>query len=173
MATTGDLSTNQKGAIAEAKITAEAVRLGIEVYRPVAEGGRCDLIFGIGSQLSRVQCKWAARVGDVVRVWMRTSRHTPSRGYVVTTYSTTEVDAVAAYCPDLDMCYLLPISLVEGRKCIFLRLAPPRNNQKLRVHLAEEYELGAIAQLGERGAGSAEVAGSSPASSICSRSLTR
>ena len=166
MATRDELSTNQKGAIAEAKITAEAVKLGIEVYRPVAEGGRCDLIFEVGSRLLRVQCKWAPRVGDVVRVWMRTSRHTPSRGYVQTTYSAAEVDAVAAYCADVEKCYLLPISLVEARKCIFLRLAPARNSQKLGVHLAEKYELGAIAQLGERHAGSVEAAGSSPASSI-------
>ena len=39
------LTTNQKGAIAETAITAEAVRLGIEVYRPVAEHGRYDMIF--------------------------------------------------------------------------------------------------------------------------------
>ena len=40
-----DLTTNQKGAIAEASIAREAIKLGIEVYRPVMEGGRFDLIF--------------------------------------------------------------------------------------------------------------------------------
>ena len=39
------LTTNQKGAIAEAAITKAAVELGIEVYRPSFEGGRYDLIF--------------------------------------------------------------------------------------------------------------------------------
>ncbi len=45
-----------------------AVKLGIEVYRPMAEGGRYDLIFGSrGPRLVRVQCKWAARRGgDVI-----------------------------------------------------------------------------------------------------------
>jgi PD-(D/E)XK endonuclease len=166
MARISKLTSSQKGAAAEAKIAAEAIRLGMEVYRPIAEGGRCDLILGMADSLLRVQCKWAPRVGDVIRVWIRTSRHTPTRGYVQTTYSATEVDALGVYCADLDRCYLLPISLVEGRRAIFLRLAPARNCQKLGIHLAEKYELGAIAQLGERGAGSAEVAGSSPASSI-------
>ena len=40
------LTTNQKGAIAEMKIAVAAIDLGLEVYRPVVEGGRYDLIFG-------------------------------------------------------------------------------------------------------------------------------
>src|ERR1051325_8385786 len=63
-----DLTTNQKGAIAETAIVKEATRLGIEVCRPVAEGGRFDLIFLIGDRLFRVQCKWAPRQGDVVLI---------------------------------------------------------------------------------------------------------
>ena len=112
----------------------------------------------------RVQCKWAVLSNDVVLVRLRTSRHTP-HGYVQTTYDLGEIDAVAAYCAELERCYLLPVSLVAGRKAIQLRLTPTRNNQQARVHWASQYELGAIAQLGERRAGSAKVAGSSPASS--------
>ena len=39
------LTTDQKGAIAETAIVHEATKLGIEVYRPIAEGGRFDMIF--------------------------------------------------------------------------------------------------------------------------------
>jgi hypothetical protein len=35
------LTTDQKGNIAETAITAAAVRLGVDVYRPVGEGVRC------------------------------------------------------------------------------------------------------------------------------------
>jgi PD-(D/E)XK endonuclease len=160
-----ELSTNQKGAIAEAAITAEAIRLGIDVYRPAVEGGRYDLILGFGPKLLRIQCKWAGQYGDVLRVTLRTSRYTP-RGYVYTKYRSDEFDAVAAYCLEQGECYLLPMSVVAGRNVIYLRLAPTKNNQVLRVHFAEQYRLGAIAQLGERLAGSQKVAGSSPASSI-------
>jgi PD-(D/E)XK endonuclease len=63
------LTTNQKGSIAEQAIALEATRLGIEVYRPVAEGGRFDLIFAFeDASLARVQCKWAPRSGDVITV---------------------------------------------------------------------------------------------------------
>jgi hypothetical protein len=40
------LTPSQKGAIAEIAFALEALKLGLRVYRPVAEGGRCDLILG-------------------------------------------------------------------------------------------------------------------------------
>jgi hypothetical protein len=134
------------------------------VYRPVGEGGRCDLIFDMGHKLMRIQCKWGVLDGAVIKVWTRTSRHTPN-GYVLTTYGPDEIDAVAVYCQQIDKCYLLPISLVQGRMGIYLRIGPTKNGQSLRVQFAAQYELGAIAQLGERLHGMQEVAGSSPASS--------
>jgi PD-(D/E)XK endonuclease len=158
------LSTNQKGAIAESAIVYEAIKLGMEVYRPVVEGGRYDLILDTGSRLLRTQCKWATRKGDVLVVRLSTCRHTP-RGYIKTTYTADEIDGIAVWCDDLRECYFIPIADVDGQGFLHLRLAPARNNQELLVHWAAEYRLGAIAQLGERGTGSAEVAGSSPASS--------
>ena len=158
------LSTNQKGAIAETCITAAAVRLGMQVYRPVVEGGRYDLILDTGGRLIRTQCKWAKRCEGVVVVRTRTSRHTP-RGYVRATYSSAEVDGIAAYCDDNGECYFIPIDLVHGRVSVSLRLAPARNNQMVLVHWAADYRLGAIAQLGERLTGSQEVGGSNPPSS--------
>ena len=53
------LTTDQKGAIAEAEITAAAIQLGVGVYKPMFDGGRYDLIFEIERCLIRVQCKWA------------------------------------------------------------------------------------------------------------------
>jgi hypothetical protein len=41
------MSTNQKGAIAETAIALAALEAGLEVYRPIAEGGRFDLIFAL------------------------------------------------------------------------------------------------------------------------------
>jgi hypothetical protein len=158
------LTTNQKGAIAEAMVTAAAVELGMGVFRPVVEGCRYDLILEIGDRLLRTQCKWANRENDVVVVRGRTCRHTP-RGYLWTTYSAAEVDGLAAWCPDTAECYFIPIGDIDGRSCMHLRLAPARNNQELLVHWAAQYRLGAIAQLGERRAGSAKVEGSSPSSS--------
>ena len=127
-----------------------------------------DLVLELQGRLLRVQCKWAVLRKDVVSGWLRTSRHAPG-GHRHTTYSAEEIDAVGLYCAELDTCYLLPVALVAGKQAIHLRLAPCRNNQKQSIHWASQYELGAIAQLGERLAGSEEVAGSSPASSTPSK----
>ena len=48
---------------------------------------------------------------------------------------------------------------------MYLRLAPAANNQAAAINWAADFDLGAIAQLGERRAGSAKVRGSIPLSS--------
>jgi hypothetical protein len=58
---TMQLTSSQKGGVAELKIAAEAADLGIDVFRPMIDGARCDLIFDTGPRLLRVQCKWATR----------------------------------------------------------------------------------------------------------------
>ena len=158
--------TSLKGAIAEAAITAAAVELGVVVLRPLVEGRRYDLIFDVEHQLYRVQCKWAPRRGAIVDVRLAGCRHTP-RGYVYSTYHRGEIDAVAAYCQELKQTYWLPIEMVAGRRAISLRLHPAANNQQSAINYAERHLLpGAIAQLGERSAGSRKVGGSNPPSSI-------
>jgi PD-(D/E)XK endonuclease len=159
-----ELTPTEKGAIAEAKIYAAAVEAGIAVARPFTEGRRYDLIFDVGPRLLRVQCKWANRKGDVVVVRTRTCRCTPS-GYVWTTYAVDEVDGIAAYCPDLDACFYIPIEDIAGKAAIHLRLSPTRNAQRAGVTMADRYRLGAVAQLGERLGGTQEVVGSIPISS--------
>ena len=160
-------TSNRKGAIAEAVVAAEAIKLGVRVLQPIIEHEPYDLAFDLGrDRLVRVQCKWAQRKGDVVQI--RTARcRTAKRGFVRSTYLKGEIDAVAAYCEELDRCYLLPSELAVGTYAVQLRLVAPRNGQRAAVHSAPEYELpGAIAQLEERLSGTQKVAGSSPASSI-------
>jgi PD-(D/E)XK endonuclease len=166
------LTSNQKGATAETAIAHEAIKLGIEVYRPVAEGGRFDLIFAFeDASLARVQCKWAPIYRGTIDVRAYSCRRAPE-GFRRTAYTTDEIDAIAAYCPDNQRCYYLPASMVVGHLAVQLRLTPTRNNQADGVNWAVDYEFGAIAQLGERRHGMAEAGGSSPPSSIA-RSVLR
>jgi hypothetical protein len=163
------MNPNLRGTIGEMAIAFEAVQLGVEVFKPLSEHSRCDLIFGIAGRLYRVQCKSARLTGQVLDINLVSSWHAPG-GYVRNRYSASEVDLVAAHCHDLGRNYLVPFEQVEHRKSgIQLRLAPPRNGQRAAIHYAAEYELaGAVAQLGERFAGSEEARGSSPLSSISS-----
>ena len=155
---------NRRGNAAELAIAAEAAKLNLAVLMPLTEHGRYDLVIGIGQQLLRVQCKSAKLKGDVVCARLATSRRTRD-GYVRTRYSAEEVDAIAIYCEEIRECFLVPIEHVEGMSAISLRLAPARNGQRAALNWAEQYRLGAVAQLAERVTGSDEVRGSNPLSS--------
>ena len=161
------MDSNHKGNLAELAIAKEAARGGGAVFRPLTEHERYDLVIGLGGRLLRVQCKWGSCQGNVIQIRLKSSYHSPTRGYVVATYDRMEVDAVAVYCGDLDRCYLLPIELVAGCVAVSLRLGAALNNQRAALNWATDYEFpGAVAQLEERVAGSDEAEGSSPSSSI-------
>ncbi len=130
------LTSNDKGNIAEAAITLEAVKLGIEVLKPAAEHGRYDLAFDLGDRIVRVQCKWARLEGAVVCVNLVGYRLT-SRGSVRSKYRADEIDAVAAYCQALDQVYLLPAESVAGRSAFYLRTRPAKNSQRAAINWAE------------------------------------
>jgi hypothetical protein len=162
------LTTNQKGAIAEAAVIYECAKLGVPVARPL-EDLRYDLILDLGSQLLRVQVKWASGDGQVIFVRCRRARR-GREGLIHRTYLPGEIDAVAAYSPDTERCYVLPYELSVDCVGVQLRLTPTRNNQAAGIRWARDYELaaklaeltGAVAQLGERRAASAKARGSSP-----------
>lgn len=158
---------NIKGNVAELKIAARAAELGLEVYGPLTEHGRTDLVIGIGGKLHKVQCKWGRleRDGQVISVKLESCRYTAA-GAVRTRYQPGEVDLLAVYSADTGRCYLLPEPLFVDRGAVWLRLAPAQNGQRACINLADDYEFaGAVAQLEERLAGSQKVRGSSPLSS--------
>jgi hypothetical protein len=160
-----EFDPNHRGNVAGLKIAAAAAELGVPVLAPMTEHERYDLVFEIGGRLLRIQCKSAARSGDVVIVRLVTNRRGPN-GFIRGRYTDDEIDAVAAYCPELDECYLLSMDYIGGMTGLHLRLAPPRNGQRAGLHYAADHQLsGAIAQLGERLAGSQKVVGSSPTGS--------
>ena|SRR5262245_45693985 len=166
------LTTDEKGSIAELAIASAAANLRIGVFKALTDGERYDLIFDLRPTLVRVQCKWATRHGDVVGVRAYSCRRT-AEGLVRRGYSADEIDAIAAYCLELDACYFIPFEAIGNQRVVQLRLRPTRNNQRRRIRWAEDFEFaatlrrqfGAVAQLGERPAGSREATGSSPVGS--------
>jgi PD-(D/E)XK endonuclease len=166
------LTPDEKGAIAELAIAHAASKLRIGVLKPLTDGERYDLVFDLRPSLLRVQCKWASKQGEVVVIRCYSCRRS-RLGMIKRVYTGEEVDIIAAYCAELDRCYLLPLEMFDGRSHIQLRLSSTLNNQRLGINWADDFDfaaklreqLGAIAQLGERVRGTHEVAGSSPAGS--------
>ena len=166
------LTTNQKGAVAETAVAKAAIELGIGVFRPYGDE-RYDLIFDLRPRLVRVQCKWASCDGRVIYARLYSCRRARA-GLVRTSYRPGGVDAFALYCPNTERCYWLEAGEVGTRTEVMLRLTGTKNNQSSGVNWARAYEFaarlessrGAVAQLGERLAGSQKVRGSIPLGSI-------
>ena len=131
-------STDQKGAIAESAIVHAAIKLGLSVSKPLTDGDRYGLIFDLDPGLVRVQCKWATLLDSVVQIRCYSCRR-PRDGQIKRSYSPSEIDALAAYCGDLDRCYYFPIDWLDGRVTIQLRLGPTRNNQQSGINWADEF----------------------------------
>jgi hypothetical protein len=134
------LTTDQKGAIAELAIARIAAELGVGVFKPLTDGERYDLIFDFRPRLVRVQCKWARVTGDVLIVRCRSCRRARD-GMLHRRYTPDEVDAIAAYSPELRRGFYVPIDVVDGRGDLQLRLAPTRNHQRLGVTWADDFDL--------------------------------
>ncbi len=165
------LTTNQKGAIAETAIAHEAIKLGIGVLKPLADL-RYDFVFDTGDEFLRVQCKWASLQGDVVLIRLYSARRSAA-GVVTRKYTADEIDAFAAYCPETGRCYFLRMHEFAARRQIHLRVGTPKNNQRTGINWEKDFEFaarlggsGAVAQLGERLAGSQKARGSSPLGSM-------
>ena len=80
--------------------------LGIGVAQPLCDDPY-DLILDLRHSLVRVQCKWASIRGNVIEVRCRRCRRGPD-GFVHRGYESHEIDAIAAYCAELDRCFLIP-----------------------------------------------------------------
>jgi hypothetical protein len=136
------MTPDEKGTIAETAVIHAAAKLHVPVLKPVNDGLRYDLAFDVGHRIFRVQCKWASRRGGCVIVSSRTCRRGPD-GFIRSTYSSDDVDVIAAYCAEVDSCFAIPIDRLAGRPSIALRLAPARNNQQKGVNWARDFAFAA------------------------------
>ena len=120
----------------ESAVLAALARGGFRVLIPFGEGHPYDLAIDLGAPgILRVQCKTAWRVGGcLVFNTLSTDHGRGPQSYV------GHAELFGVYFRPTAAVYLLPIDAVaatEGR----LRLEPTRNNQKLRIRFAAEYEI--------------------------------
>ena len=135
------LTTNQKGAIAEAAIIHQAAKLGIPVLRPTTDE-RYDIVLDLRGRFVRVQCKWAPLYGEVVIFRCRSCRRARA-ALRHRSYSSEEIDAFAAYCADLERSFYVPMEIAQNRLAIQLRISPTQNNQRVGVNWADDFDFAA------------------------------
>jgi hypothetical protein len=115
---------------------------GFEILVPFGENTRYDLVIDDGARLARVQCKTGRlRNGGVLFSACSSYAHHPNPRMVTRSYL-GQIDYFAVYCPDNGSSYLIPIDDAQVKARGKLRVDPPRNNQRVGVRFAADYEIG-------------------------------
>lgn len=122
--------------------------LGYTMYVPFGENTRVDLVIEKDGRLLRVQCKTGRLRNGAVR-FNACSVSAHHRRPATIRHYLGQIDFFAVYCPETSGVYLIPIDEAPLRKSGSLRIDSPRNNQRLKIRFAADYEIGRV-QLGRR-----------------------
>lgn len=133
------MNTSTLGSQTEAIILAALVKDGFIVYVPFGGHHRCDYIIDNGFGLIKVQCK-TGRIRDGVLKWATSTtdkvwstKEISRKSYI------DEVDVFLVYCPDVDKIWSVPVNSVPENRGT-LRIEPCKNNQRVGVKWAADYE---------------------------------
>lgn len=133
------MNPNQRGAIAEANVKAHFIEAGLDVFEPIRDDCRIDLVVDIDGDLTRVQVKSAHFTGEKVKFKTRSCMSHKSHGSDGQNYVGV-VDGFAVYCPELDECYWVDIDDAPN-SAMELRVEDADSNHPA-INWADEYKLG-------------------------------
>ena len=123
---------------------------GVALYVPFGENTRCDLVVDDGGNLIRVQCKTGRLRDGAIRFAVCSCYgHHRNPQTARRTYE-GQVDYFAVYCPETAGVYMVPIGDVPLRAAAYLRVDPPRNNQRKRIRFATDYQIARVTTEGLR-----------------------
>ncbi len=134
--------TIHRGNAAEAAVLAALARADIPALIPFGQGLAFDLgaVIPPDGELVRIQVKSGrVRKGCVEFNTCSTDHGSGRRLY------TGLADVIAVHVPDPEGLFVVPVELCPTSKG-YLRLDPPRNNQRRRIRLAADYEFDAWAR---------------------------
>jgi hypothetical protein len=140
-----DYDPNEIGAISQARVMAALVEAGKIVWTPFVHSAlRSDLaIEEEDGRFSRVQAKTGHVLHGAVHFptqSLRAARRETEWRRVSRDYQGS-IEYFGVYCPDNGKVYLVPIEDVPTKRAAWLRLDPPKNNQKKGIRWAEQYEV--------------------------------
>ena len=131
-----------KGDMAELTVAADLVKRGYRVAFPFGEDSDFDLLFWRAGEreLERVQVKHATSDGEVVIVLPRSHSLTNGKVRATKYYTSETIDWLAVFDATTERILYIPAhEFGAGMTCMHVRLTPARNNQRLRVRMADRY----------------------------------
>lgn len=128
-----NLSKKTKGDIAELGVAKKLIKNGCRVLFPYGENHRYDLVAEKDGKFIRIQVKYTTPKKGVLEINCRSSNN-----WSVLHYNKDEIDLIAAYNPKDEKIYFIPVSKINY-SLIKLRIEPSKNNQKSKIHFAEDF----------------------------------
>ncbi len=138
-----DYDPNRIGDISQLRVSAALIEAGKFVFQAVGQAGRSDLVFEDERGLFRVQSKTGGIFNGAMffpTQSLRAARRDTEWKRVARDYQ-GQIDYFGVFCPDNGKVYLVPIGVANTHSRCYLRLTPPKNNQKKRIRWAREFEI--------------------------------
>lgn len=133
-------NTKKIGDVSEAKLLAALLAKDYVVLQPFGDNERYDLVIEKDSRFFRVQCR-TGRLSKLGTILVST-RSISSNGDRVRHYGEDEIDYFGVYCPELDKCFLVSMSVLGSHRCTFtLRVSPRKFNGGKPFRFAKDFEL--------------------------------
>ena len=136
--------SKEKGNIGEAVILAEFIKRGIQVSIPFGDSARYDLIAEFNGKLNKIQikyCDYLSENDSMICPCRSSTNHTTNKHY--TTYE-NDVDYICFYIPRWNKTMIIPIEIIGNRKEICVRLTYPKNGQRTKITLVDDYSFDKI-----------------------------
>lgn len=127
--------THIKGLIGELEFSSHLIRNGWNVFTPLNQNSRIDMIIEKEGRLMKIQVKYCAPSGGCIKVNLehriRATKH----------FSSKDIDGIGVYEPTKQKFYLIPFDKILPRQGIWLRIDDSRNKQKAGINWAQDFEI--------------------------------
>ena len=126
-------TTHIKGLTAELEFSLHLIKKGWNIFLPINQNSRVDMIIEKGGKLKKLQIKYCTPYKGCLRIELEHPlRKTGS-------YSIKEVDDIGVYDPVNDKFYLVPLAKILPRKEIWIRVSKTVKNQQININWAKNY----------------------------------
>jgi len=132
------MNSYQIGDVAELAVAADLAKKGYQVAFPFSTSCSWDLLLIRNDIFEKIQVKSVSLKNGVVPVKNKTHSNT-SKKQTTRKYTSEEIDWFAVYCPELDDCFYIPISMIENKSGLNLRVYAPKNFQTSGVFWAKDF----------------------------------
>jgi len=127
--------TKQKGDIAEIYIAYLLKKEGFNVLLPWGEDHRYALVSEKNGIFKRIQVKYVTPRKGMLEVALRSLNN-----YQILHYSVKDIDIIAAYEPNNQKVFFVPLKRIKNKSSLKLRLLPSKNKQVKNITMASKFE---------------------------------